>query len=303
MRLSNHKKAILALILANFIWGAASPIFKWSLTNIHPFTLAFLRFFIPTLILFPFAATQLKVKREHWLNLFLLAIFGITLNISFYFMGLEKTDAINAPMIATSGPIFLLICCLLFLKEKINRKIVSGTLIGFLGVLLIILQPFLEKGHDGSIVGNLFLVIATIAGVLHIVHAKKIMPYYSATTVTFWAFLIGSLTFLPMLVFESQRVGFLPNLSLPGIVGIVFGAIFSSLIGYFVYHWSIKTLFAQEVGIFAYIDPIIAVIIAIPLLGEIPTPIYVLGSIFVFAGIFIAEGRLPYHPLHKWREH
>ena len=36
---------ILALIITNVIWGAASPIFKLALTNIPPFTLAFIRFF------------------------------------------------------------------------------------------------------------------------------------------------------------------------------------------------------------------------------------------------------------------
>ena len=43
--------AILALVIANIIWGAASPIFKYALTDIPPFTLAFIRFFYPWLLL------------------------------------------------------------------------------------------------------------------------------------------------------------------------------------------------------------------------------------------------------------
>ncbi len=299
MKLSNHKKAILALIIANFIWGAASPIFKWSLTNIEPFTLAFFRFIIPALIIFPFAIKNLSVKKEHWINLLMLSFFATTLNISFFFLGLKTAPSINAPIIATAGPLFLLASCFFILKEKIKPKIILGTLIGFMGVILIILQPLLETGRDGAIMGNLFFIIATLSGVLHAVFAKKIMPHYKVVTITFWTFFIGSLTFTPLMIFESQTKDLLANLSVPGISGIIFGAIFSSLIAYYLYHFAIKNILAQEVGVFAYLDPIIAVIIAFPLLGEIPTPIYIIGSIFVFLGIFIAEGRIPYHPIYR----
>ena len=55
----------------------------------------------------------------------------------------------------------------------------------------------------------------------------------------------------------------------------------------------------QEVGVFTYIDPVIAVLIAMPLLGEYPTPTFFIGSLFVFLGIFIAERRLHWHPFHR----
>lgn len=229
----------------------------------------------------------------------MLSLAATTFNISFFFLGLKTAPSINAPIIATAGPLFLLLSCFFILKEKIKPKIILGTLIGFCGVILIILQPLLETGRDGAIVGNLFFIIATISGVLHAVFAKKIMPFYKVSTVTFWTFFIGTLTFFPLMIIESQTKGLLVNLSFEGISGIIFGAIFSSLIAYYLYHFAIKNILAQEVGVFAYLDPIIAVIIAAPLLGEFPTPIYILGSVFVFLGIFIAEGRLPYHPIHK----
>lgn len=302
MNLSKHKQAILALILANIIWGAASPIFKWSLTNIEPFTLAFLRFFLAAIILFPFALDNLRIKRQDWPKLFWLSFAGITVNISFFFLGLKLTPSINAPIIATSGPLFLLVGCLFILREKLKLKTVLGTTVGFLGILLIILRPVFESGFNLTVLGNLLLIAATLGAVAHAIIAKKVISRYQPHVITFWSFLIGSFTFLPLFLFEVKRVGFLTGLSTPGIVGIIFGVYLSSALAYFCYHWAIKNMLAQEVGVFAYLDPIVAVMIAIPLLGEIPTPIYLLGSLFVFLGIFIAEGRLPYHPLHKWKE-
>ncbi len=301
-KLNKHQQAILALIVANIIWGAASPIFKWSLTNIEPFTLAFLRFFLSALILLPLAARNLKIQKGDRLPLIFLALSGVTFNISFFFLGLEFAPAINAPIIATAGPLFLLVGSSLFLKEELKTKILAGTAVGFLGVSLIIFRPIAENGFDAAVFGNFLFVLATISGVIHTVITKKIIPRYEPLVITFWTFLVGALTFIPFFLWEIEKVGFLTNLALPGIGGILFGVFLCSSVAYFLYHWAIKHLYTQEVGIFAYLDPIIAIIIAMPLLGEIPTPTYLVGSLFVFAGIFIAQGRIPYHPFWKWRQ-
>ena len=59
-----------------------------------------------------------------------------------------------------------------------------------------------------------------------------------------------------------------------GWVGIIFGVVFSSAIAYTLYNYGISKLEAQEVGIFTYIDPVIAVLLAIPLLQRIPHPLF-----------------------------
>lgn len=302
MKLSKHRQAILALILANLIWGAASPIFKWTLGNIEPFTLAFLRFGVAAVLLFPFALSSLKISRQDWGKLLALSLSGITFNISFFFWGLKLAPAINAPIIATAGPIFLILGSLFILKEKPKKKIIFGTLIGLFGVILIILRSLLEDGFNPAVLGNLFFVVATVGAVGHTILAKEIIPKYPPATITFWAFLIGAVTFLPLFLVEVQKFGFLTNLATPGITGLLFGIFLSSALAYFLYHWAIKYLWTQEVGVFAYLDPVVAVILAIPLLGEFPTPTYLLGATLVFLGIFVAEGRLPYHPIHKLKE-
>ena len=108
---------ILALIIANIIWGAASPIFKFALQNIPPFTLAFIRFFFAGLIFLPIALNKWQhLTLKQWLEIILVGFFGITINISFFFLGLEKTESINIPVIASSGPVFIYLLSIIFLK-------------------------------------------------------------------------------------------------------------------------------------------------------------------------------------------
>lgn len=296
---------VLALIIANAVWGAASPIFKFALTNIPPFTLAFIRFFFAGVILVPFVL--FKNWTISWTDLFnicLGAFFGISINISFFFLALPKTDSINAPIIASAQPIFLFIFSILFLKERVKLKVFWGIILSFIGVLVIIISPLLLN-HGTTVIqketaleGNIFLVIATVGSILHTIISKKILTSVNHYIVTCIGFLFGAVTFIPFMIGELQIWTF-SQLNMNGWVGIIFGVFFSSALAYGLYMYGISKMNAQEVGIFTYIDPIVAVLLAIPLLGEYPTPIFFVGSFCIFIGIFIAEGRLHYHPFHK----
>lgn len=294
-----RNKAILALIVANIIWGAASPIFKLALQNIPPFTLAYIRFLGAALVLLPFVFHHMHIDKKDIFKIFLIAFFGITINISFFFLGLKLSPSINAPIIASSGPVFLYLFSIFLLKEKPHPKVLFGMVVSLLGVITIVGQPLLENGFDGKIVGNLFFILATFGAVGHALISKDILTKYRATTVTFWTFLIGAATFLPLAIREIQSANPFPTLDYRGWTGIIFGIFLSSALGYCLFEWGIQKIDAQEVGIFTYIDPVIATLIALPLLGEQITTIYLMGSILIFLGIAIAEGRLHYHPLHK----
>ena len=297
--LTNTQKAIIGLIICNIIWGAASPIFKWALLDIQPFTLAFLRFFLAALILFPFVIHTLHIERRDFPKLIAHSVFGITINIAFFFLGLRYTQSINAPIIASIAPIIIILGSWLFLHEKPRLKVVIGTTLALLGIGAIVLQPLIEHGLSSSLLGNAFFVIATLGTVGHALLLKKFIEKYRPLSITFWSFAIGAVSFLPLFLLEIEQYGFVSQLTTPGIVGIVFGALFSSAIAYSLFNWGLKMLPASQVGVFLYIDPVASILVAAPLLGEKPTIAYAVGAVFVFSGIGIAEGRLHYHPFHR----
>lgn len=297
---------ILAIIIANIIWGAASPIFKFALMNIPPFTLAFLRFFIAFIIVLPFVIKHWeKISLKDYFELFIIAFFGITINIAFFFLALEKTTSINAPIIASAGPVFIYLLSVLFLHEKKSSKMFNGMMISLLGVLVIIFSPLFFEGkgiHFGEIQGNIFLLISMLGAVLNIVIGKRVMREVNPYQVTGITFVFGMLPFIPLMMGEMQSWSF-SQLDIHGLIGIVFGAVFSSAIAYFFHYYAMSKIKAQEVGLFTYIDPVAAVIVAAPLLGEYPQTYFFLGSILVFGGIYLAEGRIHWHPFHKLKHY
>ena len=181
---------ILALIIANMIWGAGSPIFKLALTNVPIFTFIFIRFFFASLIFLPFVfKIKQKISAKDYLNIFLAALIAITIHIPLYFLGLEKTQSINAPIIASASPVFLFFLSILFLKEKLIFRVFYGMLVSFFGVLIIILSPLVTSKTVNigvSLEGNLYLVAATVTSIIAVLIHKKILDRINPFVFVFW---------------------------------------------------------------------------------------------------------------------
>ncbi len=295
---------VLALIIANIIWGVASPVFKFALVNIPPFTLAFIRFFFAALILLPFISKRWQnMTLKELTEICVSAFFGITLNIATFFMGLQKSTSINAPIIASAGPVLIYFLSISFLREKTSRKVFSGMLIALVGVLVIIFSPVIldhQKLDFGQLEGNLLFVLAMIGAVVNTIMDKSIVKKINALQLTFTGFIFGSLTFFPFMIIELNKWSF-SSLDYRGWTGIIFGVIFSSTIAYYFFHYSMEKMDAKDVGLFTYIDPVAAIIIAGPLVNEYPDLYFFIGSSLVFGGIYIAEKRIHWHPLNKFK--
>jgi drug/metabolite transporter (DMT)-like permease len=301
IKLSKAKLAIIALILANVIWGATSPIFKWSLEDTSPFTFGFIRFMIATLIILPFTIHKLKISAGALVKLMAVAYLGLFLHITYLLFGLELSPSINAPIIGSSAPIFLIIGAMIFLREKPKRRVILGTVVSLIGVLFIIFQPIIETGLDGSLLGNIFFLLSMITAVIYVILLKKFNLHYDIRTITFWLFAITTFTYFPFFLWESQGVNLMAQMTPQALFGTLYGALFTSVIAYLCYNFALKYVVANETGIFFYVDPVVAIIVAIPLLHEKITTLFVIGSILVFLGIFVAERRIHFHPIHKLR--
>lgn len=301
--LTTVQKAFLALIIANIIWGAAAAIFKLSLQNIPPFTLAFWRFFLGALIIFAVMRKQVALplaNRRDTIGLILYGLFGVTLNIILFFWGLRLTHAINAPVIASAQPILTLFFALLFLHETFKFRKFLGMILGTCGIIVIVIEPLLKQGVDGSITGNIFLVFATVSAVAATIIGKTVLSKYNPWAFTFWAFLVATASFLPLALYEYlQNPHLYTLLDWRGYLGIGYGAVLSSAAAYGLFAWGLSKINASDTAMFTYIDPIVGTVAGALILQETITFPFVLGAILIFGGILLAEGRIHYHPIRK----
>lgn len=287
-----------SLIITYAIWGAAAPIFKYSLTNVPPFTLAFIRFFFAGLLLIPFSVKSWKVLTlREFVIICVGAFFGITINISFYFLGLLRADSIAAPVIASSGPIFLFFLSVFYLREPFQARIFYGMIVSLIGVIILVFFPFLGKIQtqmNPQLLGNLYFLIATLGATLHPVIYKNLSKKISTFQITVIGFLFSSFTFFPFMLHELNDWWF-DELEVSGVFGILYGVIFSSATAYVLMVYALSKMKVEDTSVFHYISPLVALFVAYPLLGERPNISYFFGFLFIVFGLLYAEKKYWYN--------
>jgi drug/metabolite transporter (DMT)-like permease len=154
----------------------------------------------------------------------------------------------------------------------------------------------------GALEGNLFYVFSMVGALAHVFLAKSVGHRVKPVVFTFWFFLFGTASFIPLMLNEL-RLHPIITLSPFAIFSVYFGIILSSALAYFLFSYGESKVHVQELGLFSYIDPVAAVILASWILGEHPDNFFVIGSLLVSGGIYIAEGRIPWHPIHKHKSY
>lgn len=303
IKIPEKREALLAITLAAVIWGANVPISKWTLQFVSVETLAFLRFYFAFMMFYAIFRPKMGVIRKDFLLMFFCGFIGITLHIALLYFGLTLTGAINAAIIASSIPILTLFFSWFFLHEKISNKFLIGGLVGIAGTLFIVLEPIFEEGFSLDLLGNFLLIGSALCFIIYEVISKKLAKKgYSANTITTYSYMIGFMSFLPFYLLDITKNGvyFLNNQALPGIIYIL---IFASLTAIPLWQWGISKLEVSRLGFFLYIDPVVAFTVAFFLLGEVVTSHMIIGAIFIFVGLYIAEGTIHFPHFHLYHAH
>lgn len=291
--------AFLYSATAAVIWGATAPIMKLTLQEIPVFSLAFLRMTFASLILGALIFKTLKIRREHYASFFWAAITGVTLNLSFFFIGLKLTEAILAAFLIASVPIATLIGAHFYLKEKFTKRLVTASIVAMAGVIIII-GRFDRPVTPIQILGNTLLLLATVSWVIHEIIAKKLLKVYDGSIVAFYSMAIGAFTFFPLFIWEYfAKPQWISEVSTRGFLGLLFGIFFASLAAYWAWQKGLALLPAGQAAFFFYLDPISGAILAMVLLGEKLTPSLIAGGILIAIAVFLAEQKRKSHPLAR----
>src|SRR5574339_844282 len=132
--------AIVALTATAVIWGATLPLMKENLETIPPFSLAFGRFFIASVLAILFINFK-NIKLKDFFHIAAFAFFGISLHIGLFLNGLANSTSIDATFILALSPVITSLLATIFLKEKISFWHKIGILVAFLGSFLYISFP------------------------------------------------------------------------------------------------------------------------------------------------------------------
>lgn len=285
---------------------------KVTLQEFPPMSLAFLRFSLASLFLAPFflaeitrpsfGGKKIKINKVDLPRLIAAGTLIITLNIAFFFEGIKRTTAIDASILTMTIPILSVLLGWWFLKEKVYLINLAGIGLGFLGILILIGLPQLLSGNTSSqaMIGNIFIILASICWVSGAVLSKQVLHKYSSLTVTALAFMVGTITMAFPAAYEYiQNPGWPNHVTMLGILGLTYMTLLSSISAYFLFEWGLSKTSVIFADLFQYIEPFVATVLAVAILGERISQSFLIGGIFIAVGAYLGTLAKEIHHRHK----
>jgi len=170
-------------------------------------------------------------------------------------------------------------------------------MIGFIGVLTIILLPILSQGSAfaGNLIGNLLIFIAAASFSLYSVLSKKYQPRYSplSLTVVFILTTIFILFFLAPFELKANPHWW-RQISLSGVLGLLYVGLIGTGIYYLLYQYALKKATPIIASMTFYLQPIFSFVWAYFLLGERLTLGFIAGAVLAFGGAYLVTSSKKY---------
>lgn len=291
--ISQKQLGLLLLLATVFLWGPGPVVTKLALEEVPQFSLAFLGRLL-ALVCMVFVARKGKafaIEKKDMGMFFLAGLFGQGLNLGLFFYAIQHTSAMTAQAIFALAPVATAIFAFAFLKERITTLQLTGTFIALGGALLITMETVLLGGswNGGAFIGNIVMIFAMISWVAYILVSKKLSVRYSPITITLYSFLVGFLMFLPFALLENARsIAWIGSVGFQGWFGVFYQGIFASVLAFLAYQTGLKLTSAFTAGLVLYLNPIVTALVAVPVLGERLSTLFVIGTGLILFGSFVA---------------
>lgn len=300
MRASSRQLAMAGLVLTTLFWAGNALVARGTSESIPPFALSFWRWLIPTIYLLPFTIKAViryqATLREHWLEVIGLAFFSVGAYNTILYLAAQSTGAINIALVSSTMPLMIVLLSALILRIIPGRLQMTGLILAFCGVLVILTRGSIDTLLDVNFnPGDLLMILSISSWALYSVLLKRWpldIPLFPLLCVLIT---LGTPMILPFYLWELQSEGgFAVNM--PNLAALLYVGTLPSVAAYFLWNNGVKTLGPGTTGLFAYLIPVFAALIGVPVLGESIHAYHAAGGGLVLAGL-IASSRQPKVPV------
>jgi drug/metabolite transporter (DMT)-like permease len=216
-----------------------------------------------------------------------------TANICLFFVALPYTTANAAAVIYAATPILTATLSPLLINERITKQKFAGIFLGLVGVLFILILPSLEKTNVvvGGVTGNILVFIAACSWALYTIGSRYLIVQKHYEPMTISAISISLTAVITLVASLSTSTINIPRLlhAPQSLFLVIHLALFATIGMYILYQYAIKHLSATTASLSNYIGPIFGFMINAIVLGERMTLGFVVGTLFVLVGVFLAS--------------
>jgi drug/metabolite transporter (DMT)-like permease len=282
----------LLLTLASLFWAGNVVLARYVAGHVPPLTLTCVRWIGAFLILLPFAWPHLKrdwpALRARLPLMILLSATGFAFNNAVSYWALQYTQALNALLIQSSGPLSVALWSLLLFGVRLTWAQLAGIMVSLAGVLTIVLRgDFSALTGIQFNKGDLMFASSLVAfGLYSALMTRRPMTHQLSLIVFTTG--CGALLLLPLSIWEFS-VGSTLKPDLLTAATLIYVVIFPSTLAYLFFNRGIALIGPNRAAPFFHLVPVFGSAMAILLLGEQPRLFHLAGYALVLAGVVIAS--------------
>ncbi len=290
--LSGRGRGYVALVITSILWGTTWVASKIGINEIPALQMASIRQFIAGVFFIAFFMFYKKfplptVKQFRWLMIMAVLMFVFANGLSTWSLKYIPTGF--SALIGALYPISVVIIEKIFFKSK---KITALTFIGFIlgiaGVGIVFYENAFHNMNASFFIGvalSLAAMLSWSLGTIFITRNKAgLNPYYA----TGWQMLLSSILLFIMTESTGQAVP-VTEISLKAWLVIFYLVIFGSVISFVAFIFSMKKLPVAIASLYAYINPLVAMVLAALILNENLTLNILWGAIVTLTGVFLVN--------------
>lgn len=284
-------KAYFALGLVSFFWGTTYIAARIGAQHMPGLFVSGIRQFVSGAILvgyFLIKGYQVPgwaiLKKISVQSIFLLCIANglLTWSVEYISGGLAAIIAAMVPLFIAMFTVWLSKC------NRITCRMVIGLVIGFAGVLTIFYDYLGQLQNSSFLLGVVLAVISTLSWSFGTVYTSKQKPPIDILFNVGLQMLMAGIVVLVVCALTGKYVN-LTSVSADSLLALLYLVVFGSLVAYSAYVFVISKLPATQVSVYAYINPVVAVVLGWLLLSEKLNGNMIIGTVITLGGVYLVN--------------
>ena len=284
-------KTLLAFAIIYFVWGSTFLAIRIGVHDLPPFLFAAIRFLIAGFILYAWMAArgERSPTGRQWMSVFFIALLIFVFDYGLLFWAEQRVPSGIAAVVMATIPAFMALSEIIFLRtQKLTVRLAVALLIGIGGVGVLMSRSLNLGGAPVDRTGAVALIIASMSWAIASVLTRKLPLPTSKVMSSGAQMLAGGVMLTLVAAALGEFRAFHPSAVSRGAwVAMLYLIVAGSLIGFTAYVWLIHHESPTKVGTYAYVNPVVAVLIGYFLGGEALGLRTILGTMFVLISVVV----------------
>src|SRR3984893_13754006 len=284
-------KTLLAFAIIYFVWGSTFLAIRIGVHEVPPLLFAAMRFLIAGLVLYGWmiARGERSPSGRQWMSASLLAVLIFVFDYGLLFWAEQRVPSGIAAVMMATIPAFMALSEIVFLRtQRLTVRLVLALLIGIAGVAVLLSRSLNLGGAPIDRLGAVALIVAAISWSISSALTRK-LPLPPSKVMSSGAQMLAGGVFLAL---TAAALGGFRNfypwtISRGAWLSLLYLIVAGSIIGFTAYVWLIHHESLTRVGTYAYVNPVVAVLVGYFLGGEALGLRTILGTLFVLISVMV----------------